>query len=310
MVVKGLGAGLCLVVGALAYMLCDYVALQSLEEEYHQALEREKHMQSEAQHVSAVLEATKERLKKVDDYMQNLSEMVSLKVGHISQKTGIGPLSEEEELLRQKNASLFSAISYPGKGHTETPSSLLGISYDDFVFRPLVQNIHNVDALARVHSHSLKNLLITFQQKRHLFSSIPLGKPVTGWVTSHFGMRTSPFTGKRAMHYGIDIAARVGSPIHAPADGVIIFSGKKSGFGNFLMMAHDHGIVTKYGHNAELFVKTGEKVNRGDPIASVGNSGRSTGPHLHYEIWVNGKPKNPKKFFLHSDLAWSYDKEL
>jgi murein DD-endopeptidase MepM/ murein hydrolase activator NlpD len=97
---------------------------------------------------------------------------------------------------------------------------------------------------------------------------------------------------------GIDVAAPVGTPIVAPADGVVIFTGAKQGFGNFIMIAHGYGVVTRYGHNHQNMVQPGQKVTRGEQIGTVGNSGRTTGPHLHYEVLVNGHNENPKKFIL------------
>jgi len=103
------------------------------------------------------------------------------------------------------------------------------------------------------------------------------------------------------MHFGIDVASPVGTPICAPADGVVIFTGAKEGFGNFIMIAHGYGIVSRYGHNAQNLVQPGQSIKRGEQIATVGMSGRTTGPHLHYEVIVDGRPANPKKFIL--DMA-------
>jgi murein DD-endopeptidase MepM/ murein hydrolase activator NlpD len=149
----------------------------------------------------------------------------------------------------------------------------------------------------------LKRLLSTLSQKKALLASLPSISPVRGWITSDFGKRVSPFTGEVSMHKGIDIASPVGTPIYAPADGVVIYSGPKAGFGNFIMIAHyGYGAVTRYGHNSQNMVQAGQSVKRGEQIASVGISGRTTGPHVHYEVWVNGQAVNPKKFILVSDL--------
>ncbi|MCY4444368.1 MAG: M23 family metallopeptidase [Proteobacteria bacterium] len=285
--------------GVAVFVVSHYLSLRGMQHEYREALSEREHMRSEASLVSSQLEVAKKQLKKVDSYMANLSELVAFKVDRVSKRAGIGPLTAEEERIHHRNQ-----LAQPQRDNADRGA--LGIVFDDFVFRPLIQEIHTVDKLAYQQSNLLKQLLLTLQQKRHLFSSIPLGKPVKGWVTSGYGYRISPFTGQRTMHYGIDIAARVGSPVYAPASGVVIFSGKKPGFGLLLMIAHDHGMVTKYGHNSELFVQTGEKVQRGDPIAAVGSSGRSTGPHLHYEVWVNGRARDPRKFMMQTDLAWNF----
>lgn len=286
--------------GVVMFFAVDYVQLLRVQPHYQKSVREADHLRMEAKVVAQELELAKQQLQKVDGFMTNLKDMVSLEVDRISEKTGIGPLSEEEDEIREQN--LASRGRDGGSGSLVGP---LGLSYEDFVFRPLIQDIRSVDRLANTQSNALQKLLFSMQKKHHLFSSIPLGKPVQGWLASGYGKRISPFTGQRTMHYGIDIAARVGTPIYAPADGVVIFSGRKSGFGRFLMIAHDHGIVTKYGHNAELLVKTGDSVERGDAIAAVGRTGRTTGPHLHYEVWVNGQPKDPSKFLLQTDLDWN-----
>lgn len=132
--------------------------------------------------------------------------------------------------------------------------------------------------------------------QRSLFSAKPKGWPVHGWTTSGFGVRMSPFSGNRVMHEGIDIAARIGTPIHSPADGVVTQAEFVDGYGRLVVLDHGYGYKTYYGHNSKTFVKVGQKVRRGDLLAAVGNSGSSTGSHLHYEVRFNGVPVNPKKF--------------
>ncbi|MEL7097941.1 MAG: M23 family metallopeptidase [Pseudomonadota bacterium] len=111
--------------------------------------------------------------------------------------------------------------------------------------------------------------------------------------TSGFGYRRHPITGGRRMHNGVDFAGAHGSPIYATADGVVTFSGWASGYGRLVKIQHEFGIETRYAHNSRNFVKVGQRVSRGDRIAAMGNTGRSTGTHLHYEVRVGGKPVNP-----------------
>lgn len=131
-----------------------------------------------------------------------------------------------------------------------------------------------------------------------LLASTPAIMPAHGWLTSPFGERTDPFTGRVRRHDGLDIAARIGTPILAPADGIVTFAGRKSGYGLMLVLDHGYGITTRYGHLSKILVSHGSQVNRGMLMAAVGNTGRSTGPHLHYEVRLNGIPVNPKKFIL------------
>ena len=136
-----------------------------------------------------------------------------------------------------------------------------------------------------------------FDQKSRL-ASTPSVWPARGWVTSDFGQRLDPYTAERVMHEGLDIAAPHGKEVVAPSDGVIIFAGLEGGYGNVLVIDHGYGVKTRYGHLSKLEVKTGDHVKRGQVVGAVGNTGRSTGPHLHYEVRVNGIPENPRKFIL------------
>jgi murein DD-endopeptidase MepM/ murein hydrolase activator NlpD len=124
-------------------------------------------------------------------------------------------------------------------------------------------------------------------------ASTPSLRPVDGRTTSRFGYRRSPFGRARDFHPGLDIAAAKGTPILSAADGVVTYAGYRKGYGKTVILDHGFGMTTRYGHASELLVKKGETVKRGAQIARVGSTGRSTGPHLHYEIQVNGVPVDP-----------------
>ncbi|HET7753088.1 MAG TPA: M23 family metallopeptidase [Anaeromyxobacteraceae bacterium] len=145
---------------------------------------------------------------------------------------------------------------------------------------------------------SLGHLQEYFDDQRSLLASTPSVWPVRGWVTSDFGSRLDPYTAERVMHRGLDIATPHGQSIVSPSDGTVVFAGTENGYGKVLVVDHGYGVKTRYGHLSEFFVKTGDRVKRGAKIAAVGNTGRSTGPHLHYEVRVNGLAENPRKFIL------------
>lgn len=146
---------------------------------------------------------------------------------------------------------------------------------------------------------SIQNELAKFlQERKSVLASTPSIWPVQGWVTSGFGYRISPFTGKRQFHAGLDISTRSGTPIIAPAAGVITFVGREGGYGKMVVINHGHGLVTRYGHLSSYSVKVGQKVKRGQRIGAVGNTGRSSGPHLHYEVLMSGVPTNPRYYIL------------
>lgn len=125
----------------------------------------------------------------------------------------------------------------------------------------------------------------------------PAGKPINnGWISSYFGMRKDPFTGRRAMHKGMDFTGKAGSDVVAVADGVVTWAGDRNGYGNLIEINHGKGFVTRYGHNNKMLVQVGDRVRQGQAIALMGSSGRSTGPHVHFEVIRNGKTINPTKY--------------
>jgi len=153
------------------------------------------------------------------------------------------------------------------------------------------------DVIANIESniHQLDRFLL---DKESFLNSTPTILPADGWITSYFGQRMSPWAGRLKMHEGLDVGAPYGTPVYAPADGIITFSGEKAGFGKFVQVDHVYGIETIYAHNQTLSVRSGQKVKRGTLLAAVGNTGHSTGPHLHYEVRVNGIAVDPLYFIL------------
>ena len=132
--------------------------------------------------------------------------------------------------------------------------------------------------------------------QRDLYVSTPQGLPVRGHISSSYGGRVSPIDGGREFHSGVDISAEPGKPVHATADGIVSFSGWSGGNGKLVVLEHGHGFSTFYAHNRMILVKVGQKVKRGDVISYVGSTGSSTGPHVHYEIWKNGRHVNPREY--------------
>ncbi len=136
------------------------------------------------------------------------------------------------------------------------------------------------------------------EHQGRVLASTPTLAPVKGLITDGFGRRNDPFTGRPAHHRGLDISARRGTPVRAPADGIVVFTGRNGGLGKTVRISHDFGFTTVYGHLDAISVTPGDEIHRGQEIGLLGNSGRSTGPHLHYEVHENGIAKNPLYFIL------------
>ncbi|MEW6672932.1 MAG: M23 family metallopeptidase [Thermodesulfobacteriota bacterium] len=171
-------------------------------------------------------------------------------------------------------------------------------SKQDRLMRDMHEQIDQLNVASVNQKDGFESLLKYLEDQRNLLASTPAVSPVDGWVTSRFGYRTSPFTGRREFHKGLDIATRKKSPIIATADGVVTFVGLKGMLGKVIMLDHSHGLSTQYGHIDKALKKPGEKVTRGEEIALVGNSGRTTGSHVHYEVLLNGLPVNPEKYII------------
>ena len=131
------------------------------------------------------------------------------------------------------------------------------------------------------------------ERRQALAAATPSIWPVPGWLSSAYGNRPDPFTGGRDFHPGLDISANQGQPVLATADGMVSTASFNGSYGNLVVIDHGYGISTKYGHLSRFSVLSGQAVRRGDVIGYVGSTGRSTNPHLHYEIWVNGRMTNP-----------------
>lgn len=158
-----------------------------------------------------------------------------------------------------------------------------------------LSGIKNEISVQKNEKLELSNLLDT---RKSILACTPSVWPTRGWVSSSFGTRTSPFTGEKEFHSGMDISTKTHSIIVAPADGVVVESGSDYGYGRMLSISHGYGLKTKYAHLDKALVKAGQRVKRGQEIAYVGSSGRSTGPHLHYEVHLNGLPVNPHRYIL------------
>jgi len=144
---------------------------------------------------------------------------------------------------------------------------------------------------------ALQNLILTRELARQI---VPGGRPVeSGYISSLYGQRTDPFDGRNAFHQGLDFAGMPGTRVLAVADGIVSHAGIDGGYGRLIEITHGNGYVTRYAHNAKLLVEPGQTVKRGDPIALMGSTGRSTGTHLHFEVLRDGRPVNPMSFVRH-----------
>lgn len=166
------------------------------------------------------------------------------------------------------------------------------------LIREMHEKTGQIEVATVKQADSFDSLLNYLEGQVTLLAATPAVRPVRGWKTSGFEYRKSPFTGLREFHKGLDIATRQGTPIVATADGIVSFVGNKGLLGKIITIDHGHGMITRYGHTYKILKKTGEPVKRGEKIALIGSTGRSTGPHLHYEVLLNGIRVNPEKYII------------
>ena len=165
-----------------------------------------------------------------------------------------------------------------------------------------VADLERLERLLDLRAQELEALGASLVSARVARSLAPSGRPLDGgWISSSFGRRTDPLTGQRAMHYGVDFAGRRGSPIRAVAGGIVLFAGVRSGLGRVVEIDHGNGYVTRYAHNKKNLVTAGQRVAKGEHIALLGSTGRSTGDHVHFEVLVNGRHVNPMKYIRAAD---------
>lgn len=163
----------------------------------------------------------------------------------------------------------------------------------------LKEDIQKLVRQAKLQSDSYSDVIRILHENQDRLNRTPSVIPVArGFVSSRFGRRMDPITGRSSRHYGVDYSARLGTPVQATADGIVTFAGKWAAFGNTVELSHGFDFVTRYAHNSKILVKKGQRVKRGDVIARVGSSGRSTATHLHYEVIYKGRKRNPLSYVL------------
>ena len=198
--------------------------------------------------------------------------------------------------MAELDSGEFDFSNPPAQGGPEGESIADSVQLPDFMVQldELARQLENREQQLNV----LENMLMSRNLHQEVF---PAGRPITkGWLSSKYGTRNDPFSGKPEFHKGVDLAGKEGSDIISVAAGVVTWSDKRYGYGNMVEINHGNGYVTRYGHARELLVKVGETVKKGQKIALMGNTGRSTGPHVHFEVWVNGRTVDPAKYIYAS----------
>jgi murein DD-endopeptidase MepM/ murein hydrolase activator NlpD len=175
-----------------------------------------------------------------------------------------------------------------------------GLRTDEMAVNPYRDDVDKMSFRSQRLQKDLSVLEQRFVDQSRVLSSTPSIAPVRGILTDGFGGRSDPFTGESGQHNAIDISSALGQPVRAPADGIVVKAEWANGYGNVIYVSHGYGYSTRYGHLKGFAVRPGVRIKRGDVIGYVGSTGRSTGPHLHYEVRLNNNPVNPLAFILNA----------
>jgi murein DD-endopeptidase MepM/ murein hydrolase activator NlpD len=292
---------------AVATASIDYVGLLVQTAENKRLKAENAQLSKQFQTIESQVSALESSLDRVKNFATKLKLITNIEGEDRSLKIAMGatppPGKQVEEFdmpmdQRPPNEEIANqeVVEEEGPPVDEKKGELVADKWRDY--ETLIIRIEKGIKEAQLREQSVIDLWETLSERQSLLNSTPNIRPAKGWFTSKFGYRTSPFTGRAALHAGLDIAAAPGSPIYAPADGVVVFAGYDVGYGKMVTIDHGYGVTTRYGHNAQIYVQVGQRVSRWDVIASVGNTGRSTGPHLHYEVRVNGAPRDPSIYIL------------
>lgn len=253
---------------------------------------------AETTHWMDVLSRQREQITDLKSQMQARADALAIQVGDLqAHMLRLDALGRRLTVMAHLPADEFDFGQNPPLGGPETdiPGASPGMPGLEALLRHLKGQID----LRASQLSALENVILSRQLTQEIH---PEGRPVrVGWISSPFGERIDPFTGGDEFHEGIDFAAPMGTPIHAVAAGVVTWAGPRGGYGNMVQIDHGDGFATRYGHAEKVLVHVGETVQRGDVIALVGSTGRSTGPHVHFEVLKNGHEINPASFVrLHS----------
>jgi murein DD-endopeptidase MepM/ murein hydrolase activator NlpD len=258
------------------FFFCDYIQVRKKGFELSQLRQETEDQRSKIHFFSAKIEDLEKQLSRLKDFDKKIRIIANL----------------------EKGQETTSFVGMGGPSPSDVRDKLKAEKDETGLVHQMRTDVERLKSEAMSREESLSELEKLLETKKEMLIHTPSIWPVHGWVTSAFGFRTNPFTGLTQMHEGLDISNREGTPVVAPADGIVSATGKDFSYGNVVVISHGFGIISRFNHLSKILVGAGQKVKRGDRIAEVGTTGRSTGPHLHYEVRVNGIPVNPARYIL------------
>jgi murein DD-endopeptidase MepM/ murein hydrolase activator NlpD len=245
---------------------------------------------------AAILAEQEHQIADLKERMQERVDAMAMRMGevnaHVIRLDALGKRLIEMAAIDNRE---FDFDTAPPRGGPEADAE--GVSAQIPDLSTMLSNLEQRVALRDSQLSALENVILDRELKEQIH---PEGRPVSGgFISSYFGERQDPFSGHEAYHKGVDFAGTAGADVMAVAAGVVTWAGERTGYGNLVEINHGDGYVTRYAHNERTLVAVGQTVKRGDPIALMGSTGRSTGPHVHFEVIRNGRQVNPLSFIGH-----------
>ena len=271
---RALGAGSVILVVALTVVLVDYISMSSVRRKFSVLSEETVEQKALIAGYERSIGELRETIANLESYAKKINIMAGLKSPDVlTAPAGLGGGPSEADLAA--NGSVYKS------GPQVSPVT-----------------VQNLSEKAESIERNLNSLVGYFESESLRLASTPSVLPAAGWLSSRFGHRTDPFTGTWTMHWGVDISTNVGNPIVATADGIVIKVQYDKYLGNSVTISHGNGFTTVYGHMSKFAVKAGKKVKRGEVIGYIGKTGKAAGPHVHYEVWKDGKKVDPSNYIL------------
>lgn len=258
------------------FFLCDYIQLKMKTIEINRLRQENESQKSQIHFFSSKIEDLERQLSKLKDFDKRIRIIANL----------------------EKTEETSSFVGMGGPSPSDIRERLRIDNDEKTLIQQMRSDIERLQSEAISRETSFSELEKVLETKRNILAHTPSIWPTKGWITSGFGFRTNPFTGLTQMHEGIDISNRIGTPVFSPANGIVSEVRDDWVLGKTLLISHGFGMTTRYCHLNKVFVKPGQRVKRGEKIAEIGVSGKTTGPHLHYEVRLNGIPLNPLKYIL------------
>ena len=245
------------------------------------------------QHQVALLTSERQLIEQTRRDAELHLNALAQRLGHMqAELMRLNALGERLARMGGLDKREFDFSTSPAMGGPEGARGLSTLSVPDFI-----KELERVSGQLDTKSKRLDALESSLMDKKLHAAVYPAGWPTDGgWLSSGYGVRSDPFTGRSALHSGVDIASRFGSPIRAMGDGIVTYAADRNGYGLTVEITHTSGLVTRYAHTSAILVHAGDRVKKGQNIAVVGTSGRSTGPHLHFEVLRDGHATNPVSF--------------